>query len=113
CTFLHPTLYLLWANQLNLLGDLILPSSTYRSKRHSVASRKSVTSGGEEFLIPVAFDPTPTEHHSPNMHASENSKAVDERSRDYFNRGVPGDTSGKPPADRHGHLQEAGRPGHP
>ncbi|EAW07564.1 putative Rho GTPase activator Rga [Aspergillus clavatus NRRL 1] len=36
--------------------NLILPSSTYRSNRHSVVPREAEADGGE-FLIPVAFDP--------------------------------------------------------
>jgi hypothetical protein len=41
--------------------NLILPSSTYRSNRHSVISNKSDVDAGEEFLIPLAFDPTADE----------------------------------------------------
>ncbi|PWY94885.1 Rho GTPase activator Rga [Aspergillus sclerotioniger CBS 115572] len=37
--------------------NLILPSSTYRSNRHSIIPQTEVESGGE-FLIPVAFDPS-------------------------------------------------------
>ncbi|KAJ9201646.1 hypothetical protein DTO164E3_3539 [Paecilomyces variotii] len=47
--------------------DLLLPSSTYRApNRHSLLSRKSEPEpdAGEEFLIPVAFDPTPEERPS-------------------------------------------------
>ncbi|KAL5361782.1 hypothetical protein BJX96DRAFT_152798 [Aspergillus floccosus] len=39
--------------------NLILPSSTYRSNRHSlVVPRESEADAGGEFLIPVAFDPS-------------------------------------------------------
>ncbi|KAL4809375.1 hypothetical protein BDV18DRAFT_79653 [Aspergillus unguis] len=37
--------------------NLILPSSTYRSERHSVVPTESEADGGE-FLIPLAFDPS-------------------------------------------------------
>ncbi|KAL4780870.1 Chimaerin and related Rho GTPase activating protein [Aspergillus varians] len=37
--------------------NLILPSSTYRSNRHSVVPTESDADGGE-FLIPLAFDPS-------------------------------------------------------
>ncbi|KAK1140757.1 Rho-type gtpase-activating protein [Aspergillus melleus] len=37
--------------------NLILPSSTYRSNRHSVIPREAEADGGGEFLIPLAFDP--------------------------------------------------------
>ncbi|KAE8348837.1 hypothetical protein BDV28DRAFT_75677 [Aspergillus coremiiformis] len=37
--------------------NLILPSSTYRSNRHSMIHREPDADGGE-FLIPVAFDPS-------------------------------------------------------
>lgn len=37
---------------------LILPSSTYRSNRHSMVPRDTDGDGDGEFLIPVAFDPS-------------------------------------------------------
>lgn len=40
-----------------LAETLILPSSTYRSNRHSMVPRDTDGDGGE-FLIPVAFDPS-------------------------------------------------------
>lgn len=40
-----------------LAESLILPSSTYRSNRHSMVPRDTDGDGGE-FLIPVAFDPS-------------------------------------------------------
>ncbi|PGH11106.1 hypothetical protein AJ79_05051 [Helicocarpus griseus UAMH5409] len=81
--------------------NLILPSSTYKSNRHSAISHKSATSGGEEFLIPVAFDPTPTEHHSPQP-TSETSNGAP---RDYFGQRSTRDSSQKQPVDRHGYQQ--------
>lgn len=68
------------------IDNLILPASTYNGKRHSVSSHKSDGSAGEEFLIPVAFDPTPSEHTSPRINTLDSSKAVEDRSHDYFNR---------------------------
>ncbi|KAK2784900.1 Rho-type gtpase-activating protein [Onygenales sp. PD_12] len=84
--------------------NLILPSSTYKSNRHSAISHKSDGSAGEEFLIPVAFDPTPTEHHSPQPATSDNSN---NGPRDYFGR-TSLDTSQKQSLDRHGYLQDPG-----
>ncbi|KAL3480278.1 Chimaerin and related Rho GTPase activating protein [Aspergillus californicus] len=47
--------------------NLILPSSTYRSNRHSVVPTESDADGGE-FLFPLAFDPSeelrPSRNHS-------------------------------------------------
>lgn len=37
---------------------VILPSSTYRSNRHSTIPRDTEGDPGEEFLIPLAFDPS-------------------------------------------------------
>ncbi|KAI9374984.1 hypothetical protein BJX61DRAFT_217629 [Aspergillus egyptiacus] len=48
--------------------DLILPSSTYRSDRHSVVPTESDADGGE-FLIPLAFDPS-EEQRPPRDHPS-------------------------------------------
>ncbi|KAE8148922.1 hypothetical protein BDV25DRAFT_157244 [Aspergillus avenaceus] len=47
--------------------NLMLPSSTYRSNRHSMVPRDLETDAGGEFLIPVAFDPSEEQrssHHS-------------------------------------------------
>ncbi|PGH11520.1 hypothetical protein AJ80_07086 [Polytolypa hystricis UAMH7299] len=63
--------------------NLILPSSTYRSNRHSMMSHKSEVDGAEEFLIPVAFDPNP-DHHSPRISSSDNQAMLEERPQDYF-----------------------------
>ncbi|KAL1955561.1 hypothetical protein VTO42DRAFT_8440 [Malbranchea cinnamomea] len=68
--------------QNNTQETLILPSSTYSSKRHSVSSRKS--DDGEEYLIPVAFDPTTAGHRSPQA----NTRAVDERFHDHLDHNV-------------------------
>ncbi|KKZ65298.1 hypothetical protein EMCG_08814 [[Emmonsia] crescens] len=82
--------------------NLILPSSTYKSNRHSVISHKSNASGGEEFLIPVAFDPTPSEPHSPNpLSATSNGPLPD-----YFGQGAPRDSFKKQSVERPGYLQD-------
>ncbi|KAG5304953.1 chimerin [Histoplasma capsulatum G186AR] len=82
--------------------NLILPSSTYKSNRHSALSHKSNTSGGEEFLIPVAFDPTPSEPHSPNpLSATSNGPLPD-----YFGRNAPRESPQKQSVDRPGYLQD-------
>ncbi|KAK2873593.1 hypothetical protein FQN49_002259 [Arthroderma sp. PD_2] len=66
----------------------LLPSSTYNSNRHSVATHRSDGSGGEEFLIPVAFDPTPSEHASPHIGSPNSPMTQDDRPKDYFGRGA-------------------------
>ncbi|KAL1883465.1 Rho-type gtpase-activating protein [Paecilomyces lecythidis] len=75
--------------------DLLLPSSTYRApNRHSLLSRKSEPEpdAGEEFLIPVAFDPTPEER-PPQSHQN-----------DYFQT-TPNGSSRKDSEDRQEFLQ--------
>ncbi|KLJ11117.1 hypothetical protein EMPG_13568 [Blastomyces silverae] len=89
------------------IDNLILPSSTYKSNRHSAISHKSNASGGEEFLIPVAFDPTPSEPHSPNpLSATSNGPLPD-----YFGQDAPRDSSKKQPVDRPGYLQDPSHSG--
>lgn len=69
----------------NLLvtGSLTLPSTTFNGKRGSFISHKSDMSGGEEFLIPLAFDPTPSIQSPPQPDVP---KVVEDRPRDYFAR---------------------------
>ncbi|EGE86640.1 hypothetical protein BDDG_09587 [Blastomyces dermatitidis ATCC 18188] len=87
--------------------NLILPASTYKSNRHSAISHKSNASGGEEFLIPVAFDPTPSGPHSPNpLSATSNGPLPD-----YFGQDAPRDSSKKQPVDRPGYLQDPSHSG--
>ncbi|EDN02913.1 conserved hypothetical protein [Histoplasma mississippiense (nom. inval.)] len=63
---------------------------------------KSNTSGGEEFLIPVAFDLTPSEPHSPNpLSATSNGPLPD-----YFGRNAPRESPQKQSVDRPGYLQD-------
>ncbi|GCB22712.1 beta-chimaerin [Aspergillus awamori] len=74
--------------------NLILPSSTYRSNRHSVIPQPEADGGGE-FLIPVAFDPSeeqrsargqlPATTYGKSPHGSESSSphiAYQEKGRD-------------------------------
>ncbi|KAL3494466.1 hypothetical protein BJX62DRAFT_40469 [Aspergillus germanicus] len=56
--------------------NLILPSSTYRSNRHSVVPTESDADGGE-FLIPLAFDPS--EEQRPHRTHSTNQTKSPER----------------------------------
>ena len=67
---------------------LTLPSSTFRNNRHSMMSQRSNHSGAgaEEFLIPLAFDPTPQPAiQSPNLSNHSAQKSVEERPAEYFN----------------------------
>ncbi|OAX78808.1 hypothetical protein ACJ72_06880, partial [Emergomyces africanus] len=82
--------------------NLILPASTYEGNRHSVTSRKSNASGGEEFLVPVAFDPTPSEPPSPKPFSATSNGPVP----DFFEQGAPRDSSKKQPVGRPGQLQD-------
>ncbi|KKA23304.1 Rho GTPase activator Rga [Rasamsonia emersonii CBS 393.64] len=59
--------------------NLILPSSTYRNNRHSIISTKSDADGGEEFLIPVAFDPSGEERPSSRGVAQDSAPPVQQR----------------------------------
>lgn len=78
----------------NSIDNLILPSSTYRSNRHSVIPQPEADGGGE-FLIPVAFDPSeeqrsargqlPATTYGKSPHGSESSSphiAYQEKGRD-------------------------------
>lgn len=65
----------------SLAESLILPSSTYRSNRHSMVPRDTDGDGGGEFLIPVAFDPSeeggvsrPASHHTLHDQSRKSSR---------------------------------------
>lgn len=73
-------------------SGLSIPPESYRNNRHSTISQRSDISGGDEFLIPVAFDPTPPAAQTPQLSIQNTSKIVDERPRDYFT-GVRGTAS--------------------
>ena len=72
------------------LDALTLPSTTFRDKRQSYMSQRSdMSGGGEEFLIPLAFDPTPPAIHSPRsppVPTQITPRVVEEKPRDYFSR---------------------------
>jgi Rho-type GTPase-activating protein 1/2 len=69
----------------NPTGGLTLPSTTFNGKRGSfIAHKQDSSAGGEEFLIPLAFDPTPPAVQSPPN--QEIPKLSEERPRDYFSR---------------------------
>ncbi|KAL9114472.1 MAG: hypothetical protein Q9227_001553 [Pyrenula ochraceoflavens] len=69
----------------NQLDGLTLPPNSLRNKRHSAMSQRSDASGnGDEFLIPLAFDPTPPAAQTPQMPSQKASKITEERPRDYF-----------------------------
>ncbi|KIW93186.1 uncharacterized protein Z519_05791 [Cladophialophora bantiana CBS 173.52] len=65
---------------------LTLPSTTFRNNRHSMMSQRSdLSGGGEEFLIPLAFDPTPQPAtQSPSIPNQMIQKSVEEKPTDYF-----------------------------
>lgn len=76
-----------------MTDELILPSSTYRNDRHSVISSKSDVDGGDEFLIPVAFDPTSEERSSSSVQASTAPSIL----RDHLPQNKPnGQTQAEP-----------------
>jgi hypothetical protein len=80
--------------------NLILPSSAYRpdtSKRQSTMSTKSEVDTGE-FLIPVAFDPTPDERVSPRIEVPGPEQAR-HQPQDYFDHSRPA-TSSRQSLDR-------------
>jgi hypothetical protein len=65
---------------------LTLPSTTYRNNRHSMMSQRSdFSGGGEEFLIPLAFDPTPQpSSQSPSISSQATPRGGEEKTKDYF-----------------------------
>jgi len=69
-------------------GGLTLPSTTYRDKRKSVMAPRSDMSaaGGEEFLIPLAFDPNPRKPPSdtPSQQTTPQVRPSEDLSKDYF-----------------------------
>lgn len=90
-----------------MVDNLILPSSAYRPashNRHSTISTKSEVDAGDEFLIPVAFDPTPDERPSPHVNAPEETRAPP---RDYFGDARPPAGSRQASSDRSGTPQQS------
>lgn len=93
----------------------MLPSSTYKTNRHSTISQKSDASGnGEDFFIPMALDPNPAPGPSPHTNNYKSDRehgdqskphAAETRSgtRDYFSHTKPVNSSvRKHSQDRHG-----------
>ncbi|EED21614.1 Rho GTPase activator Rga, putative [Talaromyces stipitatus ATCC 10500] len=83
----------------NQVDNLILPSSAYRpdgNKRQSTMSTRSDVDAGE-FLIPVAFDPTPEERVTPR---SEPVPEETRHPRDYMDNSHPATSSRQASADR-------------
>ncbi|KPI43447.1 Beta-chimaerin [Cyphellophora attinorum] len=69
-------------------GGLTLPSTTFNGKRGSfIAPKAEPAASGEEFLVPVAFDPSPAVQSPPQQSQQrEVPKITEERPRDYFSR---------------------------
>lgn len=97
---------------------LTLPSTTYRNNRHSMMSQRSDFSGGgggEEFLIPLAFDPTPQpSSQSPSISSQATPRGGEEAKKDYFtNRPTPPQAQAPTPktisSSPHIAYQEKGR----
>lgn len=66
---------------------MTLPSTTFKNNRQSVLSQRSDISGasGDDFHIPIAFDPTPPIPQSPYFGNSSTPKALENsRPKDYF-----------------------------
>jgi Rho-type GTPase-activating protein 1/2 len=64
-----------------------LPSTTFKNNRQSVLSQRSDLSGasGDDFHIPIAFDPTPPIPQSPHFGNSSTPRALENsKPKDYF-----------------------------
>lgn len=72
-------------NQNQSQGGLTLPSTTYRDHRQSYISQRSDVSGaGEEFLIPLAFDPNPATRTPARQQTTPQMRSNDDTQREYF-----------------------------
>ena len=65
-------------------GGLTLPATTFNGKRGSFIASKNDIAPGEEFLLPVAFDPSPPPVQQPTQR--DISKANEDRTKDYLSR---------------------------
>ncbi len=64
---------------------LTLPTTTYRSNRHSHISRASdATIGDDGFYIPLALDPSPAPQYTPRSTSHTARPELKENSKDYF-----------------------------
>jgi hypothetical protein len=82
-----------------LPDNLILPSSTYRRSRQSIAH--NIDADGGELLIPLAFDPT-AEGNSSRGH----SQTRQEPTRDFFNQVRSGQSSHRNSHEGRDYLQD-------
>ena len=102
----------------NIPDTLALPPNKLRDNRNSTLSQRSDHSGAEEFLIPLAFDPTPPTAQSPQLSGQRTNGSTLGRSRDYFGAKPTTASSQKSIAERstsqsptpHIAFQDAGRP---
>ncbi|OQE94979.1 hypothetical protein PENNAL_c0003G10087 [Penicillium nalgiovense] len=86
------------SNQQADSDNIMLPSSTYRSSRQSIA--RNTDADGGELLIPLAFDPS-GEGNSSRGH----SQTRQEPAREYFNH-QPGESSHRASREGREYLQE-------
>ncbi|QKX62364.1 uncharacterized protein TRUGW13939_09523 [Talaromyces rugulosus] len=88
--------------------NLILPSSAYRPSSHNrhstISTTRSEVDAGDEFLIPVAFDPTPDERPSPHVNVPEETYVPP---RDYFGDVKPSEESRQVSSERSGTPQQS------
>ena len=107
-----------------IIDNLMLPSTAYRSHRHSHVSQRSDLSGNGDDFIPMALDlhiapgPSPmTGHQRFDMQDGTNNSHMGDpkvHSRDYFNTKVPHSSSRKVSQDHdniHGSSRPVSRPG--
>ncbi|KAK5086971.1 Rho-type gtpase-activating protein [Lithohypha guttulata] len=76
---------------------LTLPSTTYKANRNSfIAQRSDAPSTGEEFLIPLAFDPNPPKQPpaTSSQQTTPQIRPETERSHDYFATNKPRSQNG-------------------
>jgi len=105
----------------NFSDTLAPPPNKPKNNRNSTLSQRSDHSGAEEFLIPLAFDPTPPATQSPQLSNQRTNGSTLGRSRDYFGAKPIPASSQKSIAERstsqssspHVALQEAGRQSQP
>jgi len=75
------------ASSHNQQAGLTLPSTTYKDNRKSHMSQRSdMSGGGEEFLIPLAFDPNPRKpaSNSPSQQSTPQVRPTEDLAKDYF-----------------------------
>ena len=83
---------------------MTLPSTTFRNNRQSVISHRSDFSGasGDDFHIPIAFDPTPPIPQPPQFGSSNTPRTLDNsKPQEYFSS-----RQGSVPAQKDGHSSK-------